>query len=51
MEAWGIIMTAFTLFAMLVLTVAHVNLGTDSESYTQYDAPEMEHASEFKKAA
>ena len=51
MEAWGIIMTGFTLFAMLVLTVAHVNLGYDSESYTQHNAPEAEHAGEMKRAA
>ncbi len=33
MEAIGILMTAITLFGMLVLTVAHVNLGSGSQTF------------------
>ena len=33
MEAMGIVMTAITLFGMLALTVAHVNLGSGNQTF------------------
>ena len=33
MEAMGIFTTAITLFGMLALTVAHVNLGSGSQTF------------------
>ena len=52
MEAWGIIMMAFTLFAMLVLTVAHVSIESSDVSFDlKHDTPEKERVGELKKAA
>jgi hypothetical protein len=53
MEPWGIIMTAFTLFGMLVLAVVALGM-TEGESHAMAmpleDEPTAE-ASDLKKAA
>ena len=52
MDAWGIIMTAITLFGMLVLTIAHCTMDSSSQSFgTTLDVPETDQADELKKAA
>ena len=52
MDAWGIIMTAVTMFGMLVLTVAHVSMASGSHSFeVKHDAPSADRMTELKKAA
>ena len=49
MDALGIVMTIITLFGMLALTIAHVQLGSGSETFgTRQDT---ETPVELKKAA
>jgi hypothetical protein len=53
MEAWGIIMTVFTMFGMLVLVIASVTTddGTTSTATIQPPVEAASAASEFKEAA
>ena len=55
MEAWGIIMSVFTMFGMLVLTIASVTMDNGYSESTMEDAASsaepMQQAPEFKKAA
>jgi len=53
MEAWGIIMTAFTLFGMLALTIGNVTTDPGGQTWgTKHDAqPDVDHAVELKRAA
>lgn len=52
MDAWGIIMSALTMFGMLVLTIAHVTRDTESQTFgSSHEAPDADPAAELKKAA
>ncbi len=53
MEAWGIIMTGFTLFGMLVLMVAGLSMdsGEVREGATTLPGDQAAEVSELKKAA
>ena len=52
MEPWGIIMTAFTLFGMLVLTIASITMDNGISQNTEQDSHEpASEGTEFKKAA
>jgi hypothetical protein len=52
MEAWGIIMTVFTMFGMLVLVIASVTSDDGMSSTATMQPPaEASAASEFKQAA
>ena len=40
MEAWGIIMTAVTMFGMLALTVASASMDSGSQTFGSQQKPE-----------
>ena len=53
MEAWGIIMTAFTLFGMLTLVITSLNTddGTSAATLTEPTIDVASETSDLKKAA
>ena len=52
MQAWGIIMTVFTMFGMLVLTIASVTMDNGLDATAVQDAAEsVAEPVDFKKAA
>jgi hypothetical protein len=53
MEAWGIIMTAFTLFGMLTLVITSLNTddGTSAATLTERTIDVASETSDLKKAA